>query len=67
MASLSSLACCVGVGTITPDSALGSSFSLPSFAGGGVAGGVGGVAALGLLSNDPTCNLPLYFLRIDSL
>ena len=52
---------------MTPDSALGSTLSLDSFLGGGVAGGVGGVAALGLLSKDPTCNLLLYFLRIDSL
>lgn len=67
-ASACSCACFPGIGAIAPDSADGFIISFWScVAGGGVAGGVGGVAACFLLSNDPICNWLLYFFRIPSL
>ena len=53
-----------GIGATVPDSAEGLTTSC--FWGGGVAGGVGGVACF-LLLRDPICRFPLYFLRMPSL
>lgn len=50
---------------MVPDSASGVAAS--SFcAGGGVVGGVGGAAAF-LVSKEPTCNWPWYFLKMPAL
>ena len=65
--SATSLASLPGMGATVPDSADGLTISFFSAAGGGVAGGVGGAAALGFESSEPTWSCFWYFFRIPSL
>ena len=57
------LASFLGIGATVPDSTEGLT---TSFFSGGVAGGVGGASCF-LLSSDPICRFPLYFLSMPSL